>query len=494
MFRYTLYFITAVFAVIQFPAGAPAYDLRTNGEGIPLRWVDIDAPIPYFIERGGCVDISDGSEFTAIQSAFQTWENVATGSVEFRFLGLADRNDLDPRASVILWMEEEWPYDTKYIAKTRLYYSKRSGRILKVEMMLNGRDYRWSTNGEEGTLDVQNVATHEVGHFIGFGDIRTSRQTMFEYITPGEIEKIYLSEDELDGLQAAYPLIAEDREVILQTYTLSIDGGMLNPADREVTTIDAGGFLALCPLGKAGSRPIYLGIIRADDEGSSLTVIGPHGNVLRRYDLLLGNDVKAGRIRAVSSLDLDGDGTCSELAAIISTPDGLNAFLGILPAFWTKQDEIRMVSLPIRGADELVAFAPLESGESEIGNAVVVAEKRRNSEFYLSLTRAIRDGEEEREITLKPLRSWRVPDCNSLLGVTTRNFPTGESEVLILLRNSAGVLELVFYSSPFARFSGNGEVMIPTRRLDASVIDNAGKPLALSASGISGTISVIVAR
>src|SRR6185369_8642182 len=41
------------------------------------------------------------------------------------------------------------------------------GSILSADMIFNARDYRFSTSLDSGTFDIQAIATHEAGHFIG---------------------------------------------------------------------------------------------------------------------------------------------------------------------------------------------------------------------------------------------------------------------------------------------------------------------------------------
>jgi hypothetical protein len=481
-----------------YAAHASAYDIRTNSQGIPLHWGDTLTAIPYYIDRRGCGDISDGSDIEAIQSAFQTWEHVASGKIEFQFAGLVERGEVNPGTGVVMWIKEEWPYDSRYVAMTRVH-PRADGRILKVEVWLNGRDYRWSTNGEAGTLDVQNVATHEVGHFIGLGDVQSTGQTMFEYIVPGEKTKRYLTDDDVEGVRAAYPRVSQDGELTLQVYSLDYANRNIRPVEKSYPALKTEGFVGLCPLADPGLARPYTGIIRARGGAATLSAMGADGIIAREYTIQCPYGINPGRIRAISSLDSDGDGAPSDIAALVSTPSGLAVLLGAVPRAADERKSIVLTSLPVKGADDVLAFAPLGPDEGETGTIVALAEKRRNSDFHISLARAVREGENGQMINLTPLRSWQIPDCTSILGLALREGKTLNREIAVLLRNGRGGMEVAVYASPFAAAPRDGELLEPVHRLDAGPIASAGKPIAVSSilsddPGDLRNLSVILTR
>lgn len=68
--------------------------------------------------------------------------------------------------------------------------------------------YSWSTSGAVGYYDVQNVATHEFGHFLMLNDLYgggDTEKTMYGYIGTGETKKRSLDADDLNGINAVYP-------------------------------------------------------------------------------------------------------------------------------------------------------------------------------------------------------------------------------------------------------------------------------------------------
>lgn len=74
---------------------------------------------------------------------------------------------------------------------------------------LNFNSYHsWSTTGAAGKYDVQNVSTHEFGHFLLLGDLYTasdSEKTMYYNAATGETKKRTLHSDDTNGINAIYP-------------------------------------------------------------------------------------------------------------------------------------------------------------------------------------------------------------------------------------------------------------------------------------------------
>ena len=67
--------------------------------------------------------------------------------------------------------------------------------------------YTWSDSGDSDKMDFENIATHELGHSVGMGDLYTSScatQTMYGYADFGEIDKRDLEAGDIAGINLLY--------------------------------------------------------------------------------------------------------------------------------------------------------------------------------------------------------------------------------------------------------------------------------------------------
>ena len=107
-----------------------------------------------------------------------------------------DSSKLDG-ANTLVWGD----YPTEgVIAVTILWYNVKTKEILEFDIVFD-TDYVWSLDGEPGKMDLQNIATHELGHGLGLDDLtqsKASEETMYAYSDYGEVKKrdLYLGDQE----------------------------------------------------------------------------------------------------------------------------------------------------------------------------------------------------------------------------------------------------------------------------------------------------------
>jgi len=69
-------------------------------------------------------------------------------------------------------------------------------------------DFPWGdATGDPDVMDLQNIATHELGHGLGLGDLyitEASEETMYGYSTEGETKKRDLNPGDIAGIQVLY--------------------------------------------------------------------------------------------------------------------------------------------------------------------------------------------------------------------------------------------------------------------------------------------------
>lgn len=99
-------------------------------------------------------------------------------------------------------------YGSSYSGTLALTTTWTSGaRIVKATTEFNTK-YVWNTTGASGGADVQNIATHELGHWLRLLDIYSpstcSEVTMWGYGAYGETKKRTLEADDIAGFKALY--------------------------------------------------------------------------------------------------------------------------------------------------------------------------------------------------------------------------------------------------------------------------------------------------
>ncbi len=158
----------------------------------------------FYVNQLGTPDCS--GEFTAIQSALQTWNAVNTTYIDLRYGGTTTTNIRSyDGTNLMIWVENGWRDifpGSSAIAVNTTWYNSYTGEAYESDILFNGEDYLWSDNGASGRYDVQNIATHEIGHSVGLSDLYgggDTEKTMYGYSNTGETKKSSLSSDDEIG-------------------------------------------------------------------------------------------------------------------------------------------------------------------------------------------------------------------------------------------------------------------------------------------------------
>lgn len=182
-----------------------------EGKGAFLYWDNSYMPIPYHIAEP---TFRKHAEFlNGIENSFKAWRDLENVRIELYPEGCSRTvfNENDGINNIIL-VTKDWPFDTSAIAITRNFYvagtTDHAGLILDSDILLNGVDHQFTVSGEANKHDIQNIVTHEVGHFLGLGHEKTpqdSDATMYAVASTGETKKRTLATSDIAGITAAYP-------------------------------------------------------------------------------------------------------------------------------------------------------------------------------------------------------------------------------------------------------------------------------------------------
>jgi hypothetical protein len=171
------------------PATATCYKLAG------WKW---SGPITY------TVDTSDSSLVRAVEAADAEWDS-NTGQTLFNA----------PKEGTYAWGVRDFHNSISFgnyktsdvIAVTTTWYVRGSKTAVESDILFD-TDFPWGDAATNlSVMDLQNIATHEIGHTLGLSDLYTSscsQVTMFGYSTEGDIDKRTLEPSDIIGLQKLY--------------------------------------------------------------------------------------------------------------------------------------------------------------------------------------------------------------------------------------------------------------------------------------------------
>ncbi len=183
---------------------------------MPLHWIKSDMPIDWHLDYRGSEDVNFEDLELAVKASFSTWEKVECSFIDFNYGGTTEvketgfESHYDPDfKNTLVWVESGWPSElSDSYAVTIPAFDQNTGQIVDADIEFNGTQFKWSARaeGESGKADIQNIATHEIGHVIGLNHPQDQDATMFPYGVMGEIFKRTLASDDIKGACDIYPI------------------------------------------------------------------------------------------------------------------------------------------------------------------------------------------------------------------------------------------------------------------------------------------------
>ncbi len=164
--------------------------------------------INYFINPGSAPAGLSGSLGTIANNAFSQWTGAVGGKVVFHNIGntSVNRAQFDSK-NIIAWGRTSG----SALAVTYTWYDQSTGAVAETDTIFNDRfAWNWSNQANcaySGFYDVQDILTHETGHWMGLDDTYDasfSNNTMYGYGSPTEVKKDTLSTGDILGVQTIY--------------------------------------------------------------------------------------------------------------------------------------------------------------------------------------------------------------------------------------------------------------------------------------------------
>ncbi len=205
---------TRALVAILLCAGALFAHVRliNSSNGKPLYWQDPEH-ISVTICAQGSDNVFDNSHLTAIQGSIAAW-NKAAGTraqlIENSSAQARARTDWAADDLHLVWFDETgscgyFPAGSGSVAITPVWFTS-GGRITDADVLFNGRGYNFTTSTTPGSFDIEDIASHELGHLLGLDHSGFVGASLYPYVSSGGTLQRSISSDDEHGLRDAYPL------------------------------------------------------------------------------------------------------------------------------------------------------------------------------------------------------------------------------------------------------------------------------------------------
>ncbi len=177
-----------------------------------VHWAGTTPIVSYSVNPSNNQGLSAVDVAAAAGAAFLEWTDHNPNDGKYiRFIdnGLTDKNTpANPSRDFLNTVSFE-PLSSAYpsaIAVTFYWYNRFSKELVEADTVFNS-DFSWSIGGVANKYDLQNIATHEFGHWLVLSDLysfRDSALTMYGYGYFGETIKSSLGKGDISGINRVY--------------------------------------------------------------------------------------------------------------------------------------------------------------------------------------------------------------------------------------------------------------------------------------------------
>lgn len=202
-------FVPAMAGVFLFSLTASAYVATLSKEGVSVRWpgtprLNLAANTT---NRSG---ISSSALFNMVTRGLQRWKQASGGFIQFDYWQGSDTAIYEPNngynglSSLYFASNGGTQLDSNILGYTQAWYDPGSGTILEADIVINDRNFRFTTSPQDPTgIYFENVLTHELGHAFGLSHSGILQSTML-YLQADE--QSHLSCDDWAGVRSVYGL------------------------------------------------------------------------------------------------------------------------------------------------------------------------------------------------------------------------------------------------------------------------------------------------
>ncbi len=242
-----------------------SFNTIKNPDGSDAKWSDSSLPVKYNINPDGS-GLPENDVINAIVNAFNEWSKPDCTYASSKYIGKTDSNEASPSDFVnnLFFITGKWPaelggYGTIAVCTPATYSD---GYIKDADIRFNAADFIWSVSGEKGKMDIQNIATHEIGHLFGLDHTMVFGATMYPYSGPAETRERTIEEDDINGICYLYP---NKNSANKGEFGSACEYSTDCKSNICVANGDSGICSSICDIGKAGSCPNGFKCYEAND-------------------------------------------------------------------------------------------------------------------------------------------------------------------------------------------------------------------------------------
>ena len=163
-------------------------------------------PVSYVINPTNPQGLTTGFITSAISASAETWDASTSRELfnnNYTISASAQYGILDGKNAIAFG---DYPSNSA-IAVTSIWFNRRTKQITEFDQIYNTRFAWGNATANPSVMDLQNIATHELGHGAGLDDLYTSActaVTMYGYSGYGETDKRTLETADITGLRNMY--------------------------------------------------------------------------------------------------------------------------------------------------------------------------------------------------------------------------------------------------------------------------------------------------